>query len=420
MIEVKNKLKARINRIKKYVGFKIFLPSLYKRAAKKPIDEKLVVFADARDREMPDNFVGLWELCEKNGYTCVEHSGRVYGKECEPRLIKKMKFKYRCDFMKLYARAKVVFLVEAYDLAYLVKQRPETQLIQLWHGCGLMKNFAYAASSKSWGISERDKKMYPMHQNYNLVCTSSERVRYGYHLAFQNDFNTIKAIGNPRTDIYFDENFKASIRNKVLELHPEIGNKKKILYAPTFRGKSVPKSFIKKMINYSTFKEELGEEYVLMIKFHPLLAKGKITEKDRLLNFGFIVDVTDELSPEEALCAADMLISDYSSIMFEYMLLERPIISYIYDIEEYAGGRGFFDKYEKLVPGPYVMNQEKLLEAIKTVDEWFDINRVRKYKEKYMSACDGHSTERIFNYVFDEEFRRKYDSETLPYNPKKH
>ena len=419
-VTLRKKIKTRFNRIKKYFGYKVYLPSIFKRAAKKPVDEKLVVFADARDREMPDNFRGLWELCEKNGYKCVEHSGRVFGEECDPKLRYKMKFRYRREFMKLYARAKAVFLVEAYDLAYLVKPRPETQLIQLWHGCGLMKNMAYAASSKNWGVSEKDKKMYPMHHNYSLVCSSSERVRYGYHLAFQCDFNIVKAIGNPRTDIYFDEKFKANARERVKELFPEIGDRKIILYAPTFRGKSIPKSFIKKMINYTVFNEALSEQYVLMIKFHPLLAKGKLTESDRLSNYGFLIDASDILSPEEALCAADMLISDFSSIMFEYMLLERPIISYIYDINEYAGGRGFFDKYEKLVPGPYVLNQDKLLETILTVNEWFDIERVRQFKKTFMSACDGHSTERIYNYVFDEEFRKKYDSETLPYEPEKY
>lgn len=412
---VKTEAKKRIVRIKKYIGFKILLPKIYKRACRKPIDEKLVVFADFRDRPMPDNFLGLWEMCQKNGYTCVEHSGRVYGRECPPQKRKIAKFKYRCEFMKLYAVAKAVLMVEAYDFAYIVGPRPGTQLVQLWHACGLMKTMGYASPANSWGMSDKDRETYKMHKNYTLVCASSEYVRYGYYRAFPCEFENIKSIGSPRTDIYFDEGFKSGARAKILQLFPEIGDRKIILYAPTFRGKSIPQSYIKKMIDYNRFGQSLGAEYAFVIKMHPQLVKGKLSESDRLSNKGFLFDATDVVTPEQALCAADILITDYSSIMFEYMLLERPIISYIYDIDDYAGGRGFFDQYDKLAPGPYVITQDALLEKLLTIEEWFDPDRLRKYRERFMAACDGHSTERIYRYIFDPVFRKEYDRKTLPY-----
>lgn len=419
-MSIKAKIKRRFNRIKKYLGFKVLLPWIFKVNSQKPIDEKLVVFADFRDRAMPDNFIGIWELCQKNGYKCIEHSGRIFGKECPPKKRYVTKFRYRCEFMRLYARAKAVFMVEAFDFAYVVDPRPGTQLIQLWHACGLMKTMGYAAPAKSWGLSDKDRQMYLMHHNYTLVCASSEFVRYGYHKAFPSKFENIKAIGCPRTDIYFDEKFKLNARARMLQLFPKIGDRKIILYAPTFRGKSIPQSYIKKMIDYNKFNEALSDKYAFVIKLHPQLVKGKLAESDRLANWGFLFDATDVVSPEVALCAADILITDYSSIMFEYMLLERPIISYIYDINDYAGGRGFFKKYDSLAPGPYIINQTSLLYAILTVDDWFDVERMRMYKERFMSGCDGNSTERIYNYVFDEEFRRKYDEQTLPYSPDKY
>ncbi len=83
------------------------------------------------------------------------------------------------------------------------------------------------------------------------------------------------------------------------------------------------------------------------------------------------------------------------------MLLERPIISYVYDIDQYISDRGIVDPYDELTPGPYVFTQEDLVEKLATVDEWFDLERTRYYRNEFMSACDGHSTERIFNYVFE-------------------
>ena len=71
-----------------------------------------------------------------------------------------------------------------------------------------------------------------------------------------------------------------------------------------------------------------------------------------------------------------------------------------FDIDKYISDRGLFYPYDQLAPGPYVFNQNELLEKLLTVDQWFDVERVREYKKEFMSACDGHSTERIFHYVF--------------------
>ena len=86
---VKRKIKKNIKEFCKYIGFKMIYPSIYKRKARKPIDSKLVVFADFRDRDMSDdlldNFSGIYELCQENGYECVFWSGKLYGDEIPPK-----------------------------------------------------------------------------------------------------------------------------------------------------------------------------------------------------------------------------------------------------------------------------------------------------------------------------------------------
>lgn len=397
------RIKKVIKNIMKFITYKWVLPIAYKWYSLKPIDNKLVVFADQRDREIPDNFISLHALCVERGYRCVVLSGKSLRKS--QSFIKRImeRAKYCLNFMKLYSQSRAVFLVEQFPLADIVKPRKGTDVVQLWHGCGLMKCMGYAVKGNSWGASEKELKRYPIHTGYTLVCSSSPLVSKGYQKAFHCDPDIIKPIGNPRTDIYYDEEFRKASVKKVHELFPGIGNRKIILYAPTFRGKSVSKSYIEFEMDFRKMKAVLGTEYVFMTKFHPLMAKGGLGESAHLRGPGFVYDATKVLSPEEALCAADILVTDYSSIIFEYMLLERPIVSYIYDIDSYCSDRGLFYPYDQLAPGPYTFNQEELVEALSTVGEWFDVNKIRKYRKKFMSGCDGHSTERIYHMVFEQK-----------------
>lgn len=414
----KNTIRKHAKKIVKYIGYKLVLPLVYKWYARKPIDEKLVVFADHRDRDMPDNFLGLYSMCQKNGFQCEVLSGRPFGNKVPKWRRRKEKLKFQFWFIKLFAQCQTLFLVEYFPLAYIVTPRTGTAVVQLWHGCGLMKRMGYAVTSNSWGISARELKRYPMHTSYTLVCASSSRVCKGYEEAFCCGIDLIKPLGSPRTDIYFNEKFRQSAREKVRAMIPDIGDREIILYAPTFRGKSISKSYIKSELNYTALKEALSDKYVFLTKFHPLIASTGFQESNRLQGLGFAYDVSKKLTPEESLCAADILITDYSSIIFEFLLLERPVISYIYDIDDYIEDRGLFSPYEQLAPGPYVFTQEELIKKLRTVSEWFDIKKTRQYKEEFMSACDGHSTERIYRYVFGQEPVTDSDSEMIG-EPKK-
>lgn len=398
--KIKKAVRKRLNKVEKYVSYKWILPRVYKKSAREPIDEKLVVFADARDRDMPDNFLGLYAKCKEAGYRCEFLSGRQYSQTL-PHWRRK-KWKYQIRFIRLFARCKVLFLVDFFPLAYICQPREGTQVVQLWHACGVMKKIGYSALDKPWGMSPKETRQYPPHTTYTLVCASSHRPKETFEDAFRCDPDIVKPIGCPRTDIYFDKKFQSEAAKKVRSSIPEIGNRKIILYAPTYRGNNAKKAHTEFMWDIKTIAKELGDEYVLLVKFHPFVKK-RMPESQRLRAPGFVFDVTEALKPEEALCAADILISDYSTILFEYMLLERPIISYIYDIDSYIKDRGLYFPYDQLAPGPYVFDSEELLEKLKTVDDWFDIERIRWFKNEFMSGCDGHSTERVFNYVFHPE-----------------
>ena len=396
------KIKGYAKKFIKYVGYKWILPLAYHCYCHKPQDDRLVVFVDHRRLEMPDNFQNLFDMCTAEGYRCTVLTGAPFADQIPKWERRKAKLLFHFQFMELLAKSKVVFLDDWFPLVDIVKPRQGTQIVQLWHGCGIFKKWGYAVTSKGWGKSKKEQRLYPdyLYQTLSTVSSFSPKVIEGYREAFNCDIDIIKPLGCPRTDIYFDESFKRHSIEKSHLLFPQAKGKKIILYAPTFRGKSIKSANIKYDINFQVLKDRLADNYVLITKFHPLMAKKGLTEAGRLQGYDFVFDATTLLSAEEAICAADILITDYSSIMFEFMLMERPIISFIFDIDKYISDRGLFYPYDQLAPGPYVFNQNELLEKLLTVDQWFDVERVREYKKEFMSACDGHSTERIFHYVF--------------------
>lgn len=397
------KIKRAAAALLKYVTYKWALPFVYYWNARKPVDEKLVVFAEQKHEKMPSNFVGLYEMCVKAGYRCEYVSeGRFrHPIPGQHQLIMLMKSRFR--FMRLFARCKVLFLADYFDLADVVKKRPETQVIQLWHACGLLKKWGYAAAdSPGWGPTEKGLKRYPIYVNQTLCAVSSHSpiVKAGYQAAFRCGADIVLPLGCPRTDRFFDDGYVRAARKRLLDRFPQIGDRKILLYAPTYRGATLLDSYIEHTLDIRRLKESLSEKYVLITKFHPLMAGEGLRESERLAGSDFVFDVTKQMTAEEILPTADVLITDYSSILFEFLLFERPVISYVFDIDEYVKDRGFFHPYDELAPGPYVFNQDELIAALTTVDQWFDVERVRQYKEKFMSACDGHSTERIFEAVF--------------------
>lgn len=143
-------------------------------------------------------------------------------------------------------------------------------------------------------------------------------------------------------------------------------------------------------------KEALGDEYVLLLKHHPFVKKLPEVPEDCQ---NFAMDVTKALDIDKLLCASDVCISDYSSLIFEYSLFERPMIFLAYDLDDYFDWRGFYYNYDELTPGPVVSETDEVIDYIQNLNSRFDKAEVQAFREKFMSACDGHATDRIMELV---------------------
>lgn len=377
----------------KFMIFRILFRSIYCLHARKPVQKDKVLFVEVREPALTDNFKLLYHELKKSG------KFRIHMHYLRSGFTGRLDYLRRCSAMlKDMADAGYVFLNEGCNVIGSIPMRPETVLTQTWHACGAFKKFGFSTASLKYGESEQELRKYPYYANTTYVTLSSPEIAWAYQEAMllQEHPDCLRATGVSRTDVFFRKKFIDRARAHFYECVPFAQGKKVILYAPTFRG-NASDAESPDCLDVCKFKQALGANYVLVVKHHPFVSKPPVIPEDCV---DFAKDVTKKLQIDELLCVSDLCISDYSSLIFEYSLFERPMLFYAYDLEEYFDWRGFYYKYDDLAPGPVMRTNEEMIAYIQDVDDRFDRARVRAFRERFMSACDGHATERILRMVF--------------------
>lgn len=288
------------------------------------------------------------------------------------------------------AVSRYIFLNDNFlPMAYM-DMDPESDIIQVWHGPGAFKKFGLSSVTDP-DLIDLEKRIS---EKLDYVVVSSKNVAPFYEEAFGVGEEKVIPLGIPRTDYYFRENNLEELRNKFESLYPGSKDKKIVLYAPTFRENSVYDKNILQNFDIDLFNQELGDQYILAVRLHP-----RINSADLLDDYD-LIDVTNYKDEKELLLLTDILITDYSSIMVEYSLLNKPIIFYPYDYKYYTHlERGFYFDYKKRVPGPVTCYMKELIDIIKNDD--FDLNKVEEFTELQFDYLDGNSTKRIVDYILD-------------------
>lgn len=402
MISCKKCVKALRSRLRRYfkagvkfLSMKLLYPACYNFYRLRPVDERRVVFVEVRMRKVSDNYALLYDAL-KCGF---DFDLRVHFLE---ELLVPMAVTYRRSIRALrdIARAKYVFINDATNMINAVHVRPETKVIQVWHACGPFKMFGYSVADLKFGATRRQMELYPIHRNYtHLILGGTESVApYAEAMGMEDRPECIYPIGVSRTDVFYDPNFLAAAREKLYRLMPSAVGRRVILYAPTFRGR-VATATTPDILRPEMLMEALGDEYVLVENHHPFVKKRpKIAEECR----DFCQDMTGRMTIEELLCVSDVCVTDYSSLVFEYSLFRRPMIFFAYDLDDYYDWRGFYYRYEDFVCGPIVTTNLELIRTIRNLKD-YDLARVEAFRERFMTACDGHATERILDTVFGQE-----------------
>ena len=381
------------SRIYKFATLKIIYPLFYNLHKRKPIDEKKVLLIEVRSLSLTDSYAVLDRELKARGDLNISYQ---FLGETIVGVFGCLKRGLAC--VKELATAKAAFITDACQITSCVNLREETRLIQIWHACGAFKKFGFSTALLKFGDSEKRMLKYPYYKNTAYITVSSPEIVWAYEQAMNSSVfkSKVVPVGVSRTDLFFEKDFIESAKERVYEAFPNARNKKVILYAPTFRGKV--RSAGTGMVDVERFYQELGDEYVLIIKHHPYVKNPPMINEEYA---DFAADLSKTCDIEDLLCTADICISDYSSLVFEYSLFERPLIFFAYDIDSYNDWRGFYYDYDELTPGPVFTTDDEIIDHIKNISERFDRQKIIDFKNKFMSACDGNATSRIIELALD-------------------
>ncbi len=354
---------------------KAILPLWYKLCCTRRIG-KNILFLEVRGEKLSSDFNMIIREIKKDeelkDYKIVSHF-LTLDRGTKPKYVS------RCfSLMPKLAKAKYVVMNEGSTVVAALKLRRGTKLVQTWHGAGALKKFGLDV--------ETDKKSF---NNEDIVTISSESVRHFYSQAMGISEDKILDIGVPHTDLYFKKGFQRHCKELKKQLLGD-SKKKVVLYAPTYRG-NISQAKDPQGLNLDLMYKHLGQEYVVISKLHSALRPVRRSYRRK----EFYTDVSGRWSIEEALMICDILITDYAALVFDYSLLNKPVILFAYDLDEYEKNPGLYLDYRNEMPGKIVSSTMEVIKEIK--NGCIDVTGMKAFRDKYMNSCDGSSTKRLLD-----------------------
>ena len=309
------------------------------------------------------------------------------------------------SFSYFYYLARSAFWIFNCKMPVYVFKKKEQIYLQTWHGTPLKRlahDIQISGDAKFYRSGLNAQEMQSTYDDdvskYTYMIAPNSFCTQVFQSAFRIEKERLIETGYPRNDILTnaDEQMKERIRERLGI--PK--GKKVLLYAPTWRDNSfVAAGYTFELkADFHKCKAELGDEYVLLFKPHYLII-NKFADTEELKGFLYNVDASSEIS--DLYLIADALVTDYSSVFFDYAILKRPIYFYMYDLESYREElRGFYIDIYKDLPGNIYEIEDEMLKDIRSGR--FDYERLNAFNARFNEHEDGHASQRVIDIVFGE------------------
>lgn len=348
---------------------KTFVKKVWKKLKRIRNKNNQVLFFTVRaDGKLLDNMQAVYDSCK--GKKVIFAKMYPHSKE------------EKAQAKKLIKESKVIVTDDYLSYLRRIDLKKEQKVIQIWHACGAFKKFGLDVAGCD---VEKELKS---HKQYDAVIVSSEEVRKVYAEAFGIPEGRVLALGTPRTDRLLSEKNKRETRKRFYEKYPEYQKKKIIVYAPTFRETGGERIELEPQLDWNKVSTFLGQDKVLLIRNHPVMKYDLLKGAE----FQNIKNVPEE-NTNDLMLVADVVVTDYSSVMFEAALLNKSMVFYCPDLENYD--RDFYLKFPEDVYGEFATNQEEFLKSLTKALECDKIKGLDTFKKRYLGSCDGHSAKRV-------------------------
>ncbi|UOX36053.1 bifunctional glycosyltransferase/CDP-glycerol:glycerophosphate glycerophosphotransferase [Weissella cibaria] len=357
-----------------------------------PLNKKLWVFTSYWGQQYSSNERAIYEFLSQN-YPDMKS---VWFFTNPTTKIKGSAERVRIGSLKYYltlARAKYIVQNTNMPQAYL--KRDGQIEIETLHGT-FMKTMGFDEPGMKYATRASKRHYDYRNSRWDYIVSPSKYMDLIAPNAFRSRANVLQ-VGFPRNDRLINDNNEIKVR----EIKNKLGvplDKKIILYAPTWR----TKGRFKFELDIDLLRKSLESEYILLTRLHHLAAKGvDFSEFD-----DFVYDESNHDNIEDLYLISDVMITDYSSVMFDYALLDKPMIFFAYDLEWYLDpkNRGTYIDYVSTVPGPIVKTTEEIAELL--LDEKSLVNNTKQirseFRQKYASyGSDGDSSKRLIESVIN-------------------
>ena len=438
----------------------VYLPAVYDLHRCCRVEQNLIVFADAHHDGRPEAMELLYRRLKQSRVQPAYHIAEMYldfGRASKAEVME-----YSTRFMKLYVRASVVVVCDNFLPVASCRKKRETMVVQLWHACGCYKKFGYDAKDDIPEGYHGD-----VYRNLSLVTVSAEAAVEPFSSAMHRTHGEVQALGVSRTDLYFSRKWRYRCMEAFRELYPDVyeetgagdgreegagdgsdagagsgrqagagsvretgtgsakrsgclrKRRKVVLWAPTFRGNAGQPGLLD--LDTEKLQRQLGKEYLVLTRVHPHMKEARKAVKNHC------PIPTEQLYP-----VVDVLIADYSSLIYEYLLAAQVqnqqdlhgssgvhggLVLYVPDLDTYMAQRGtYMDIHE--IPGEIVKDADRLADAVRRAagddspglctgegkaDDggqaagWIadQAKKRNAFLKRYLAACDGQATARI-------------------------
>jgi len=362
-----------------------------------PIKKDTIVFESFLGKSYSDSPKYIYEyMIEKNmNYNYIwifNKKKKIPGNAIQ---VKRFSLKY------YYYLARAKYWVTNSRMPKSLNKRKDNIYLQTWHGTPL-KTLVFDMKDVYSADPAYKKNFYQQSRRWDYLSSTNEYSSNIFRRAFKYEKEMLE-FGYPRNDILYNSNTK----HDILKLKNKMNlptNKKVVLYAPTWRDDefySRGKYKFTLKLDLERLKNKLGNEYIVLLRMHYFIA----SQLDITGFEGFVYNFSHYDDIAELYLVSDILITDYSSVFFDYANLKRPILFYTYDLEKYRDKlRGFYIDMEKEVPGPLLMNTNEVIDAILNIDEVSNHyqDRYNSFYDKFCQWDDGNATERTVKVVFNQ------------------
>lgn len=292
--------------------------------------------------------------------------------------------------VSLFAAADIILIDDYAPMLTWLRLKKGTTLIQLWHaGVGF----------KSVGLCRFGANGSPhlnnAHRQYDYAVVGSHSLKKVYSEVFGIEEDALIPTGLPRMDKVIDKGENDKRRTEFYELYPDLRDRKIIMFAPTFRGVNAKEAYYPyDKLDMKRIYDMCGDEYVFIFKMHPFVKdRPPIPEEysDRIRDLSGAGDVNAMLP------VVDVMITDYSSIIYEFSTFRKPMLFFAFDEKSYSVIRGFQSDYEDFAPGKICRNMDELEDAVRNRD--YDIEKVDRFISENFDYLDAGSSDRFIDWL---------------------